>query len=111
MKKEYKPKDSGKLMTKLKAYMLSQTEPQTMLEICRAIGEPDCRVGTIGSRFRDLVYLGYVPKYGAKEVNKKTLQTYRLGKPLFANGILFEDFNQHTEDYNIEDLNPNLGRV
>jgi hypothetical protein len=89
-KKAYMPKDSGKLMTKLKAYMFAETDFKTMLEICRAINEPDCRVGTIGSRFRDPVFLGYVPKYDSKVINGKTLQTYKLGKPLFSNGCLFE---------------------
>jgi hypothetical protein len=99
MKKEYTPKDDGKLCTKLKTYLFCQTEFKTMLEICRAIGEPDCRVGTIASRFRDLVYLGYVPSYDSKEVDGRKLQTYRLGKPLFTNGLLFEEFQQHVEDY------------
>ena len=99
MKKKYIPRDSGELCTKLKAYLFVQTEFKTMLEICRAIGEPDARVGTIASRFRDLVYLGYTPHYDSKEVDGRKLQTYKLGKPLFTNGMLFEEVQQHIEDY------------
>lgn len=97
MKKEYTPKDSGKLCTKLKTFLFNQTEFKTMLEICRGINEPDSRVGTISSRYRDLVFIGFVPDYNSKEVNGRKLQTYKLSKPLFTNGCLFNETTEGAE--------------
>jgi hypothetical protein len=88
-----KPKDSTSIKARVKNYLLSQTEFKTPLEICEAIGEDRSRMGTIMSRYRDLICEGYL-QYDAwvtRAGHDDLIKAYRLAKPLFTNGLLFEE--------------------
>jgi hypothetical protein len=97
------PSDSEKLRQAIVKYMLCQTDFKTPREITEAIGEDRERKGTIMSRYRDLIAMGYIQHdaWVTRPGYPDLIKAYKLGNPLYTNGLLFENQNEVNHENNM----------